>query len=176
MRVYTEILSVHTYIPSQGLKRSRRSWPRRVNGGNKNTPSLHHPRRQNVTTSMVGLKNSHIHKNLTQIGEPQRSSWGTQKQKMGICQQEKHTHHAPPKNTECDFLYGWTKRSNIQIISPRTLIPWNPAQNTEESKRNMRFNEIREITFVLQTARNIILCQDTCEPIIFQTWYGAKHY
>ena len=37
-----------------------------VNAGNKNTPSTHHPRRRNVTTLMVGLKNSHIHKNLTQ--------------------------------------------------------------------------------------------------------------
>ena len=27
-----------------------------VNAGNKNTPSMHHPRRWNVTTSMVGLK------------------------------------------------------------------------------------------------------------------------
>ena len=28
--------------------------PRRVNAGNKNTPSTHHPRRRNVTTLMVG--------------------------------------------------------------------------------------------------------------------------
>ena len=28
---------------------------RRVNAGNKNTPSTHHPRRRNVTTLMVGL-------------------------------------------------------------------------------------------------------------------------
>ena len=40
--------------------------PRRVNAGNKNTPSMHHPRRRNVTTLMVGLKNGHILKNLTQ--------------------------------------------------------------------------------------------------------------
>ena len=39
--------------------------PRRVNAGNKNTPSMHHPRRRNVTTLMVGLKNSHTRKNLT---------------------------------------------------------------------------------------------------------------
>ena len=32
----------------------------------KNTPSTHHPRRRNVTTLMVGLKNGHIRKNLTQ--------------------------------------------------------------------------------------------------------------
>ena len=32
------------------------SCPRRVNTGNKNTPGVHHPRRRNLTTSMVGLK------------------------------------------------------------------------------------------------------------------------
>ena len=57
---------MHTCIPSR---------PRRVNAGNKNTPSMHHPRRQNVTTSMVGLKSGDILKNLTQNGEPQRYSW-----------------------------------------------------------------------------------------------------
>ena len=45
----------------------------------KKTPSTHHPRRRNVTTLMAGLKNGHIRKNLTQSGEPQRYSWGTQK-------------------------------------------------------------------------------------------------
>ena len=34
-----------------------------------------HPRRWNVTASMVGLKNGHIRKNLTQNGEPQYYSW-----------------------------------------------------------------------------------------------------
>ena len=43
----------------------------------KNTPSTHHPQRRNVTTLMVGLKNGHKRKNLTQSGEPQRYSWGT---------------------------------------------------------------------------------------------------
>ena len=46
---------MHTCISSHGLKRSWRSCPRRVNAGNKNTPSTHHPRRRNVTTLMVGL-------------------------------------------------------------------------------------------------------------------------
>ena len=32
----------------------------------KNTHSMYHPPRQNMTTSMVGLKNGRIHKNLTQ--------------------------------------------------------------------------------------------------------------
>ena len=40
-----------------------------------------HPRRRNVTTSMVGLRNGHIHRNLIKNGEPQRYSWGTQKKK-----------------------------------------------------------------------------------------------
>ena len=42
---------------------------------------MHHPRRRNVTTSMVGLKNGHIRKRLTPNGELQRYSWGKQKKK-----------------------------------------------------------------------------------------------
>ena len=38
------------------------------------TPSTHHPRRRNVTISMVGLTNSSIRKNLTTNGEPRRYS------------------------------------------------------------------------------------------------------
>ena len=34
-----------------------------------------------MTTLMVGFKNGHIHKNLTENCDPQRSSWGTQKKK-----------------------------------------------------------------------------------------------
>ena len=56
--------------------------PRRVNASNKNTSSMHHPRRRNVTTSVVGLKNGHIRKNLTQNGEPQRYRRGTQQQQQ----------------------------------------------------------------------------------------------
>ena len=69
-----------------------------MNAGNKNTPNMYHPRRRNVTTSMVGLKknkqtkqtnkqtknknkNGQIRKNLTQNGEPQKHSSGTQKKK-----------------------------------------------------------------------------------------------
>ena len=37
--------------------------------------SDHHLWKWNVTTSAVGLKNSHIPKNLTKNGEPQKSSW-----------------------------------------------------------------------------------------------------
>ena len=43
---------------------------------------VYHPQRRNVTTSMFGLKNDHMRKNLTQNGEPQRSSWGSRKEIM----------------------------------------------------------------------------------------------
>ena len=72
---------MHTCISSHGLKRSWRSCPRRVNAGNKNTPSTHHPRRRNVTTLMVGLKTVTHAKISPKNGEPQRYSWGTQKKK-----------------------------------------------------------------------------------------------
>ena len=36
----------------------------------KNTPNRHHPWRWNVTTSMIELRNGHIPKNVTKIGEP----------------------------------------------------------------------------------------------------------
>ena len=90
---------MHACIPSHGLKRSWHSCPRPVNDGNKITPSMHHPQRRNVTTSMVGLKTvtyakipskmvnprdlagerrrfkKIYHKYLTQNGETQRSRW-----------------------------------------------------------------------------------------------------
>ena len=72
---------MHTCIPWYGLKRSWHSCPTLVNAGDKNTPSMHHSRRWNVTTSMVGMKNGYICKNLTQNGEPQRYSLVTQKKK-----------------------------------------------------------------------------------------------
>ena len=48
-----------------------------MGAGNKNTPSTHHPRRQDVATSMTGLKkkNGHIRINPTKNGEPRRYSW-----------------------------------------------------------------------------------------------------
>ena len=47
----------------------------------KNTPSTHHPRRRNVTTLMVGLKNGHIRKNLTQKVVNPRDIAGERKKK-----------------------------------------------------------------------------------------------
>ena len=52
-----------------------------MNAGNKNTPSTHHPRRRNVTTLMVGLKNGHIRKNLTQNVVNPRDIAGERKKK-----------------------------------------------------------------------------------------------
>ena len=42
---------------------------------------MHHPWRRNVTTSMVGLKNGHIRKNLTKNREPQSYSWEHRRRK-----------------------------------------------------------------------------------------------
>ena len=44
-----------------------------------------HQRRWNVTTSVVGLDNGHIHKNLTQNGEPQTYSWECRRRRNGMC-------------------------------------------------------------------------------------------
>ena len=64
----------HTFLRTNFL-----TFKRRI----EDTPSMHHPRRRNVSTSMVRLKkkNGHVRKTLTQNGEPQRYSTGTQKKK-----------------------------------------------------------------------------------------------
>ena len=49
----------------------------RVNAGNKNTLSMHHSRRWNVTNSVVGWKNGHMRKN---VGTPE-IQLGTQKRR-----------------------------------------------------------------------------------------------
>ena len=41
---------------------------------NENAHSMHHPRKGIMTTSMVGLKNGHIRRNLPKNGETQRYS------------------------------------------------------------------------------------------------------
>ena len=59
---------MHTCIPSLRLKRSWHSCPRVVNPSNKSTPSMHHPRRRNVTTSLVWFfffLNGHICKTIS---------------------------------------------------------------------------------------------------------------
>ena len=72
---------MHTCVPSHRLKRSWHSCPRWVNASNKNTPSMHHPQRWNVTYLNEWIKKRSHMENLIQIGESQRCSWGTQKKK-----------------------------------------------------------------------------------------------
>ena len=67
---------MHTCILSHRLTRSWRLCPRRVNAGNKITPSMHHPQSWNVTTSVVGFflkKRSHMQKSRTQWERIRRS-------------------------------------------------------------------------------------------------------
>ena len=59
-----------------------------MNAGNKNTPSMHHPRRWNVTTSMVGLRNGHICKILTKNGEPRGIAEEHRRRRMLIVKNE----------------------------------------------------------------------------------------
>ena len=74
--------------------------PTWMNASDNNTPSMHYARRWNVTTSMVGLRNGHIRKSLTQNGEPQRSSWGTLEKKNGEPQRSCWETHKKKKNGE----------------------------------------------------------------------------
>ena len=76
---------MHIYISSHRLKRSQHLCPRWVNAGNKN---IQHPP-STKTSSMFGLQNSHIRKNLTQNGESQRYSWECRRRRILY-------HHSPP--------------------------------------------------------------------------------
>ena len=61
------------------------SCPRRMDAGNKNTFSMHHPRIRNVTTYVVRFKTkSHTHSNLTKSGETQRYSWERRKRMLVV--------------------------------------------------------------------------------------------
>ena len=119
-----------TCLPSHG---SRHSCPRWVNAGNKNTPSMHHPRRWNATTSMVGLKNSHIHKHLTQNCEPQRYSWGTQKKKNTsqcccFCCVKSHKGNFVPKITFNKHSYCDSRV--LKIYSIQLFLPCTKTKDT----------------------------------------------
>ena len=85
---------------------------RRVNAGNKNTPSMHHPQKQNVTTSMVVLKNDHICNNLSQNGEPQRYSWGTQKKKKKEKEKKKKKEKKEKKKKKTISTLVWRPGKN----------------------------------------------------------------
>ena len=55
-----------------------------MNAGNKNTPSVHHPQRGNVITSMVGLmkqKRSHVQKISPKIVNPRDITGNAEEEK-----------------------------------------------------------------------------------------------
>ena len=142
---------MHTCISSHRLKRSRRSCPRRVNAGNKNTPSTHHPRRRNVTTLMVGLKTKNKKRSHTQKshpppqkkkkknGEPQRYSWGTQKKKKNVrcflsplldrlvglvVRRLPRERKVPGSNPACAGIFlGTSHTSDLNIGTPVATLP-----------------------------------------------------
>ena len=94
---------------------------------------MHHPRRRGVTTSMVGLKTTttnkqtnkqktkqgHTRKNLTQHGEPQRYTRGTQTKKKKKKKKKKGNFNLIC--TVCINVYAWrcvcVYRSLCQYVS-----------------------------------------------------------
>ena len=83
---------MHACSPSHRLKTSCHSRLRRVNVSDKNTPSVHHPRRWNVTTSMVGCKKCYIHTNLSNNGEWDLAG-NTGEEELCSCGDIKHYNH-----------------------------------------------------------------------------------
>ena len=73
-----------TCIPSHGLKKSLHSCPRGMNAGNKNTPSVLHPRRRNVTTSMVGFKTVTCAKMSPKMVNPRDSAGDAEEEVLGL--------------------------------------------------------------------------------------------
>ena len=73
---------MHTCIPLRRLRTSWHSCPRWVNASNRNTPGMHRPRSQNVTTSMVGLKK----RSHTQTSCPE---WWTPRDIAGECRRRR---------------------------------------------------------------------------------------
>ena len=77
---------MHTCISSHGLKRSWHSCPRRVNAGNKNTPSTHHPQRRNTLNGWI-KKRPHKQKSHPKVVNP-RDIAGERKKKKYLLHQE----------------------------------------------------------------------------------------
>ena len=64
------------------------SCSRRVNVGYKNTPSIQHPRRRDVTTSMVGLRNVLIRKKKKRKKSPKMAKTIEKKKTTGNAEEE----------------------------------------------------------------------------------------
>ena len=111
---------MHTCISSHGLKQSWRSCPRWVNAGNKNTPTTHHPRRRNVTTLMVGLKNGHMCKNLTQkVVNPRDIAGEHTKQKKNTMSPSSHFNSTLFVVEVGLFVACWTSQQHASVSQGR---------------------------------------------------------
>ena len=76
--------------------------------------SVIHPRRRNAITSMVGLKNCYIRKNLTENGERQKQSWERRRRRRRIS----HPTTAEEICTRPSFHCVWTSSyfSAVQTV------------------------------------------------------------
>ena len=122
-------LAVHTCISSHGLKRSWHSCPRRVNAGNKNTPSTRHPWRQNVTTLMVGSKNGHIRKNLTQKWwTPEIQLGNAEEVCMCVCVTERERERE--RECVCVCVCVWVRAHTCVCACVRAFVCMNSTSTT----------------------------------------------
>ena len=84
------------------------------------TPSTHHPRRRNVTTSIIGLEKGHVGKNLTENGwELRRKRIVSFRDTAWKAEEEKHDQ---PQR------YSWELRRR-RMVNPRDV-----AGNAEEEE------------------------------------------
>ena len=82
----------------------------------KTYPACNHPRRRNMTNSMAELKNSHIHKNLTQNVEPHKYSWGTKKKKAHLFFLNPPVSHIHFADTVLFLVYSLSSVSLMSIL------------------------------------------------------------
>ena len=59
----------------------------------------------------------------------------------GECRQQKHTQHAPPTKTECDYLHDWIKKQvtypkiSLRMVNPRDWTGNTGEEEEEEEKK-----------------------------------------
>ena len=143
---------MHTCISTHRLKRSSYSCPRQVNARNKNTPSMHHPWRRNVTTSMVGLKKSH-----TQKPHPK---WWTPEIYLMNAEEEVLIHKSPPIHTHTQTHTHISNNKNHS--SCKHWFISNLIQYTSPSDHNSFI--IRFGTYCLQKACHWDRGSNRCAP------------
>ena len=98
-----------------------------MNAGNKNTPSAHQPRRRNVTTLVVGLKNGHIRKKSHPKVVNPRDIAGERKKKKkkdrsAWCTKGNSAEFASSENCAGIFL-GSSHTSDFKIGTPVATLP-----------------------------------------------------